>query len=194
VASEFRVEVSGITDLMFNAYRGNADTPPQDMLYLKDGIVGLPSANIQSFLALAGDAAIQFKRIPAKKKDVLVVAPSVIIITPPFIPVLREGEQVKFSSFDDNSALYLDTRKTGGSMGGGNMKIPPQMKVRPVLKMPWTMEFNVRLLDNEIGITGDELKWWFEAGGVYTGFGNGRKIGFGKFEVAKWELVKKVKA
>ena len=191
--TKIKVELTGVTDLMFAAYRGDRkELLPAERMYLQDdGQLYIPAGNIGSMLYFAFDRALEFryKAMGATKKDLEVVAPSVIQISPARIDVLSSGTPTNVSvGFGKGSPLYLDERKAGGSAGGGNNKLPPHMEVRPVLRVPWSVKFDVRLLENEFIRDEKELNKWFATAGTYAGLGAGRKIGFGRFDVTRWEI------
>lgn len=58
-------------------------------------------------------------------------------------------------------------------------------KVRPVLPLPWELNFTLRFKPNE-EIQEAQLKNIFELGGRSCGYGTFRGM-FGKFAVAEWE-------
>jgi len=66
----------------------------------------------------------------------------------------------------------------------GNLSVP-NPKERPVLSLPWNIEFDMTLLEtNEL--SENVLRKLFEVGGLAIGLGTFRGV-FGKFVVDKWE-------
>ena len=195
MTTKIRAGLTGVTDFMFAAYRGDSkEVLPIDRMYVQDdGTLYTPAGNIGSMLYFAYDCVLgrRYKAMGVAKKNLEAVAPSVIQISPARIALLNDGEPVNAEGgFGKDFPLYLDERKAGGAGGGGNTKLPPHMEVRPVLRTPWSVAFDVRLLENEYGLDAKELRVWFENAGIYSGLGAGRKIGFGRFDVTKWEIVK----
>lgn len=184
---ERQVRLEFITDLMFDAYRGQKDIPTEEKLYYGDDhkSIIVPAANIQSAIALAGDRWSRYNRTGKPWTELGGVAASCILISPAKIPILRRGKPVVFEAFG-KGGFAKDVRKAGGGSGGGNTKIPPMIIERPTLSLPIALEFQVRLVPNEY-LSEEELRHWFDVGGVYAGLLNGRRIGYGKFKVVSWE-------
>jgi hypothetical protein len=59
-------------------------------------------------------------------------------------------------------------------------------KERPVLPMPWSLEFDLELWKNP-DLTVSILRKLFDVGGICIGFGTYRGV-FGKFVVSKWDV------
>ncbi len=62
------------------------------------------------------------------------------------------------------------------------------MRCRPLFKEGWKLELDVSIIDPQI--SPELLKEFFIAGGMYCGLGDSRPE-FGRFEVEKFEVVKK---
>lgn len=180
----------GELDIMFSKYGGDVTMPPEDRLYVDvDGTLYVPGGNVGSMLYFAGDRAMNFKRVKATKSELNSVAPSVIQILPARIPLLGVNKKpiVFDKTFPEGGQVYVDVRKAGGSGQGGNQKLPPHMEARPVVRLPWSLDLRVGLIDNPF-MDWRELEWWFEAAGGLCGLGAGRKVGFGRFSVMWGEL------
>ena len=61
----------------------------------------------------------------------------------------------------------------------------PNPKERPVISLPWSLEFNLTLWDNP-DLNEDTLRKLFDDGGISIGLGTYRGV-YGKFKVKKWE-------
>ena len=64
----------------------------------------------------------------------------------------------------------------------------PNPKERPVIELPWEIEFNIIHFENS-DVSLITLKQLFDIGGISIGFGTYRGV-YGKFIIDKWEIVK----
>lgn len=107
---------------------------------------------------------------------------SYIQITPQLIPLTREGQPIVFTGFqngvDSNANIYV--HKSVARLPKGI----PNPKERPVIELPWELEFNISLIKNDVV---DEilLQTAFVKGGLALGLGTFRGL-FGKFKVVDW--------
>ena len=186
------VVLCGIKDIMFDRYAGDNNTrlEPHQKLYLspeKDGypVIGLPSANIMSFLSAHNtNSAPKRLRDKRKYKDIANACLSFVDIDQMFIPFLREGEPIEFHGLDSNevdpeSGIYIHRSVARLDKG------IPNPKVRPVLPLPWFLHFNLTIYPNK-EIQEQEILNLFEEGGRALGLGTYRGV-FGKFRVEKWD-------
>lgn len=182
------VHIRGLTDIMFDRYPGDNDTKlePAQKLYL--GIDGaticLPSANIMSFLSAQNTDSAPKRLLDSRKyKQFALACGSFVQVTPRMIPFTRDGQPIKFGKFvgevDATSGVYIDRRVARLEKG------IPNPKVRPVLPMPWELEFTLELFPNR-QIQEQQLMNIFTEGLVCLGLGTFRGQ-FGKAEVLKWE-------
>lgn len=183
------VLIRGLTDIMFDRYPGDNDTKlePWQKLYL-GGETGrticLPSANVMSFLSAQNTDSAPKRLLDARKYKVFALAcGSFVTVGPVMIPFLRDGSPIVFGSFsgdvDKLSGVYIDRRVARLEKG------IPNPKVRPVLPLPWELEFNLTLLPNR-QIQEQQLLNVFTEGLLCLGLGTFRGQ-FGKAEVASWE-------
>lgn len=183
------VLIRGLTDIMFDRYPGDNDTKlePWQKLYLA-GETGrticLPSANIMSFLSAQNTDSAPKRLLDSRKyKAFALSCGSFVTIGPGMIPFLRDGKPIIFGAFtgetDKSSGVYIDRRVARLEKG------IPNPKVRPVLPLPWELEFQLTLLPNR-QIQEQQLMNVFTEGLLCLGLGTFRGQ-FGKAEVASWE-------
>jgi len=183
------IVLCGTKDIMFDRYAGDNKTQlePHQKLYLQPGeeypIIGLPAANIMSFLS-AHNTNSAPKRLRDKRqyKDIANACLSFLDIEETFIPLLRDGEPIRFGSFkndkDEVSGAYIHRSVARLDKG------IPNPKVRPVIPAPWEMKFHLTLFPNK-EIQEQEILNLFEDGGRALGLGTFRGV-FGKFYVKSW--------
>jgi len=108
---------------------------------------------------------------------------SYVQIEPFNIPITRNGEPIVFNGFTDGrdevAKIYIDHRVARLEKG------IPNEKERPVLELPWEIEFKLRLFKNDV-LDETLLKTAFLRGGVAIGLGTYRGL-FGKFNIGRWE-------
>jgi hypothetical protein len=183
-----RVRLEGTTDLMFDRYAGDNDTKlePNQKLYLRPGDsmeVGIPALNLMSFLSAHNtNSAPKRLRDKRKYKDIANACLSFVQIAPTFIPLLREKSPIVFGRFkndrDETSGIYVHRAVARLDKG------IPNPKVRPVIPLPWAIEFDFTLYPNR-EIKEQEILNLFEEGGRALGLGTFRGV-FGKFIVSAW--------
>jgi hypothetical protein len=152
---------------------------PEEKVYQVDGNLVLPAKNILSFLSGINTESAPKRTMGRKWKTIAKAAMSFVNIAPFEIPFLREGKPISVDDVEivEDKAIIMK----------GSLSIPSP-KVRPVLPMPWSLEFELELFQNE-DLNEPVLKKLFEEGGITIGFGTYRGV-YGKFVVEKWEVVK----
>ena len=184
---ERQVKLVGFTPLMFDRYAGDNKTqlPVEAKLYfMPDGkTLCVPAINLSSFLSAKNTTSVS-KLIGGKQYKALCDAMlSYIQIEPTSIPIMRDNAPVVFTGFrdgrDTTAGIYVDRRVARLDKG------IPNPKERPVIELPWYVEFKIRLFKNDVF---DETLIFtaFRRGGMAIGLGTFRGL-FGKFEVEKWE-------
>ena len=184
-----KVSICGTRDVMFDRYAGDNSTKlePWQKLYLQPGdsrIIGLPAANIMSFLSAHNtNSAPKRLRDKRKYKDIANACLSFVEIEENFIPFLRDEKPIKFGKFekdlDQTSGCYIHRSVARLDKG------IPNPKERPVLPMEWKLEFTLKLYPNK-EIQEQEILNLFEEGGRALGIGTFRGL-YGKFIVNSWE-------
>jgi len=177
-----QIRLRGIKPIMFDRYVDmKKQVPIEDKFYTtgEERRLIFPAVNILSFLS-ADLTESATKRVMGRKwKSMAKAALSFVTIEPDLIPITRNGEKLTVG----NCGYIIDkrvarTKKTGGL-------IVPSEKERPVLPLPWEMEFELTLVEND-DLSEEQVKKIFIEGGYAIGLGTFRGL-FGKFIVEKWE-------
>lgn len=185
---KIKVKIVGIKPLLFNKFNGIQDEaiPTEKKFDVEDSKVVIKSSRISSFLFDMGDTASGRNTIGAikmftgrKHKSLIVQGNAFIGIEPITIPLTRNSKPITFKKFGENGITEYED-KTG--------KGKPQIVKRPMIDTPWEAEFQINLVDNDF-ISFDDLKGWFEKGGIMVGLGAWRPR-YGQFTVEKFEKMK----
>jgi hypothetical protein len=177
---------------MFDRFAGDYKTQLawNQKIYLIPGTdyLSLPVVNIVSFLT-AHNTNSAPKRL-RDSRQFKQIANSCLSFTsilgykdnPNYIPFLRNGEIIRVGTFQDDveplSGLYLHRSVARLEKG------IPNPKERPVLPLPWSLQFTLEIFPNK-EIKEQEIKNLFEDGGMAIGLGTFRGV-FGKFRIAEW--------
>lgn len=185
-----KVTLMGLADIMFDRYPGDNQTklePWQKMYISPSGpkVIGLPALNIMSALSAHNTNSFP-KRLRDKRKfkDIANALQAFTIITPTFIPLVRNGSPIVFGKLNNNevdeqSGCYIHHAVARLDKG------IPNPKSRPVIPLPWSLEFELTILPNR-EIKEQEIINLIEEGGRSVGLGTWRGT-FGKFRIEKWE-------
>jgi len=177
-----RVKLEGFVDIMFDPYSGDnaVQLPPDKKFYFDaDGkSLVIPALNIMSFICAEHTTSAAKLLYPEKQyKRKATKLRGVVTIDPFLIPLTRKGKRIVFKGFDKNGIVL--SRATPRLKHG-----IPNPKPRPVVNLPWALEFNLTMLESK-DIDEHEVKWLFEQGGALIGLGTYRGV-FGKFHVTRW--------
>jgi len=173
------VILNGLSPLMFDAFRGQEEIPPERKIYLaKDGrSVILPASNIVGFLTTK--KTVSCLRAFTNSKDWKIKGPEIIgsvSVDPISIPFTDGGEPIVFDDWDDK--IYLDERM---AMPSTTARVIAR---RPVMELPWELDFTLHICETEF-VTEERMRDWFERGGLMVGLCAYRPL-FGRFEVSGW--------
>ena len=188
-----KVVLKGIRPVMFDRYAGDMRTQLQwsQKVYLIPGtkIVCLPAINIVSFLSShnTNSAPKRLRDIRQYKKIANACLSFVEILGPPDspedLPFMRDRKPIEFGTPNEDkdvlSGIYMNRAVARLEKG------IPNAKERPVLPLPWSLEFELRIYPNK-EIKEQEIKNLFEEGGLAIGLGTWRGV-FGKFAVDVWQ-------
>lgn len=200
-----RVRLTGATPVMFDRYPGDNDTRLEvwQRLYFVPGTkaLALPAENLMSFLSAQNTDSAPKKLLDSRKykKTAQACASYVAISAPPggeagadtpegqlnpALPFTRDGSPVVFGKMDSRGRDPDSGVWTHHSVARLDKGIP-NPKVRPVLPLPWDLEFSLTLYKNK-EIQEQQLLWLFTQGGLAVGLGTFRPR-YGKFWVSLWE-------
>ncbi len=188
---KINIRLEGLSDIMFDRFIDHSkdNRPPEQKFYLgKNNIVVLPAENIRSFLFSENPPAGCAKTFEGKKgKEYIRIGYGHVHINPVLIPFLdKDGDPIHFKSFNNEQFyIYLSSPRVKASSGSNTIK--QEAKPRPVLKLPWALEFRIDLIKNNI-IDETKLYNWFCSGGLQIGLGTYRPV-FGRFVVTKWDVL-----
>ena len=183
-----RVTLSGLSDLMFDRYAGDNKTTleaHQKLCFGADGeTLVMPAVNISSFLSAQNTPSAPKMLLPVKTyKTVARANLSFTSISPMQIPITRDGKPIKFTGFegdeDKEAGVYIHRSVARLDKG------IPNPKVRPVVRLPWAITFDLTIFPNEV-FSEESLCTLFQRGGIAVGLGTYRGV-FGKFVVEQWE-------
>ena len=186
------VRLEGITPIMFDRYAGDNKTTlePGQKMYFERGTKKLviPALNVMSFFSAQNTpSAPKLLMDPRKYKKTAQIALAVTVITPDQIPLLGEKGQITFGKFETNDDGDELDPKSGIFTHRSVARLPagiPNPKVRPVVPVPWAIEFKLSLFPTP-DLTEEQLYNLFVQGGQLLGLGTFRGV-FGKFRVADW--------
>lgn len=182
-----KAKMEGTAEVIFDRYAGDNTTklaPEQKMYLSKDRVVSLPHLNIMSLLtAVNTESAPKILFDPRKYRGIASAVLSSVIVSPPLIPFTRNGKPIVFGEFDADGVDPL----SGVRVVYHVARLPkgiPNPKVRPMLGLPWALEFDLTILPHP-DISLEIIERLFVEGGYRIGIGTHRKM-FGKFEFS-WE-------
>ena len=181
------ITLIGLTPIMFDRYAGDNKTQlpvEAKMYFLEDGkTLCLPSANVMSFLCAKNTTSIA-KIIGGKSWAKICDATlSYVSVSPALIPILRDGQPIVFNELIDgvDPVAKITTHKAVARLPKGI----PNPKERPLLALPWSLEFKLTIFKND-DIDETYLQTAFVRGGIALGLGTFRGV-FGKFQVSEWK-------
>ena len=183
-----KVTLTGISDIMFDRYAGDNNTAlrPDQKFYLKgDGMICLPAANVLSLLSAQNTPSAPKRFLDSRQyKKVAAALCSYVMVGPMEIPFLRDGKPIIFGGFNTEER----DPQTGCYVHRSVARLPkgiPNPKVRPVLPLPWTLQFIVTLYQND-EVKEEMVQNLLVRSGTAIGLGTFRGV-YGKFQVTGWE-------
>jgi hypothetical protein len=188
-----RVLLNGTTPIMFDRYAGDNQTRLEwhQKIYLIPGSnkICIPALNIISFFTAhntnSAPKRLRDKRIYKGICNAILSFASIRGVdgNDENLPIKRNGKAIEIGEFTDRqdpvSGLYLHRAVARLDKG------IPNPKERPVLPLPWSVEFDLTILPNK-EVKEQEIKNLLVEGGMAIGLGTFRGV-FGKFEVAQWD-------
>ena len=187
------VRLEGITPIMFDRYAGDNDTRLawSQKIYLIPGTsrLCLPTLNLVSFCTAHNTNSAPKRLLDARKYKA--VANAILSFVSfesvdgdtDYIPILKDNTPIEVGDFDDalepKSGIFLHRSVARLEKG------IPNPKERPVLPLPWAIEFKMTMYKNP-EIKEQFLKNLITDGGRAIGLGTFRGV-FGKFAVTRWD-------
>uniref|UniRef100_A0A6M3LHK2 Uncharacterized protein n=1 Tax=viral metagenome TaxID=1070528 RepID=A0A6M3LHK2_9ZZZZ len=181
------VKVEGLSDIMFDRFIDHSKDvrPPEQKLYLaEDNQLVLPAENLTSFL-LSENPPGCAKWFEGKRgKEYIRMGMSHVFFNPSLIPFKENDNDIFFEDFNNcKFSVYYSAARTRQ----GNLSIKQEAKPRPLMKLPWSLEFQITLIKNTY-IDSTKLYNWFVMGGMQIAIGTYRPR-FGRFEVSEWKEI-----
>lgn len=174
------VQLEGLRPLMFDRYAGDNSTqlPVAEKMYLTPamGLV-VPALNILSLLAAENTKSVCRQFFGKNGKTIALGISSFTSISPFEIPICDDDGPIRFTGFGGQ----INTHKAVARVKGGI----PNPKERPVLSLPWHLDFDVEYITNKY-CTLENLRQAYDTGGV-LGLGTFRPV-FGRYQLSKWEV------
>lgn len=174
------VRLEGLRPLMFDRYAGDNNTqlPSAERMYLtNDDQLIMPALNLFSLLAAEQTKSVCRQFFGKQGKTIALGIGSYVSIDPFEIPICDESGPVTFIGW--NGQIY--EHKAVARLKGGI----PNPKTRPVLSLPWSIEFDVQYVENR-HCSLENLRQAFDWGGT-LGLGTFRPY-FGKYELTQWSV------
>jgi len=174
-------QLTGLRPLMFDRYAGDNTTqlPTAEKLYLTpERLLTIPAINLYSLLC-SENSSVTKMFFGKQGKMVGLGIKSYTTIEPFEIPILDKQGQIRFEGFNEQIKMHYATAR----VKKGSLFIP-QSKERPLVSLPWRIEFTVNYIDNKF-CTPENLRQCFEQGGT-LGLGTFRPF-FGRYQLTRWE-------
>lgn len=178
--SVIRVQLSGVRPLMFDRYAGDNNTQlaPEEKMYLsEDRRLIMPAVNLYSLLAAENTKSVCRQFFGKNGKNIALGIASYTLIEPFEIPILADGEPIYFTGWNDQIFIHRSVARLAKGV--------PNPKVRPTLKTPWSLDFEVHYQENKF-CTLENLRQCFSMGGT-LGMGTFRPF-FGRYELVGWSV------
>ena len=174
------VRLEGVRPLMFDRYAGDNNTqlPPAEKMYLGDGgRLMMPSLNILSLLVAENSKSVCRQLLGRQGKTIALGISSYTAITPFDIPIHDDNGCIYFIGWNDQIYLHNAVARVKGGI--------PNPKERPVLALPWSIDFVVEYVRNKF-CTLENLRQAFDLGGT-LGLGTFRPV-FGRYRLSKFDI------
>lgn len=134
-------------------------------LYIDEGRIVVPTANVRKCLIEAGTAGRKGKAIQ-----------QAVSFTDLFVPLAYEGPSSPRELYEDVAFRHRTMVNANPSSGKKSM-VP---SVRPKF-LPWAIMVDVVLLESSLDLA--DLRFYAERAGLAVGLGDGRTLGYGRFNV-----------
>jgi len=184
--STIEITLEGLSDILFDQFwdHDKMDRPIEQKMYLNDeGYMFLPGSNLHAFLWNQRKAGcVKFfegkgaNNYLAREGFVNVLDREALILG-------RDNKPVKWTGKAKKPIFVINA---SGVTGSGNKIIKQPKKPRPGISLPWSIDYTMTLVENDL-IDIQKLYNWVTKGGLLIGLGTWRPR-FGRFLVAKWTV------
>lgn len=175
------VRFSGIRPLMFDRYAGDNNTqlPTAERMYLNASRqLILPAINILSLLAAENTKSVCRQFFGKQGKTIALGIASYCLIEPFEIPIEDDNGWIEFTGWNEQIKIHNAVARLPKGI--------PNVKVRPVLSLPWHIGFSIQYQDNKF-CTLENLRQALTMGGT-MGLGTFRPY-FGRYELSDWSEI-----
>jgi hypothetical protein len=175
-----QVRLEGLRPLMFDRYAGDNNTqlPPADLMYLdSQAHLMIPSLNLFSLLAAENTKSVCRQFFGKQGRTIALGISSFTTIEPFDIPLCDDVGPIQFTDWNDQIKIHNAVARLAKGI--------PHNKIRPVISLPWHIEFHVEYVENR-HCSFENLRQAFDWGGT-LGLGTFRPF-FGRYELSKWEV------
>jgi hypothetical protein len=175
------VRLEGLRPLMFDRYAGDNNTqlPTADRMYLTNqGHLIIPSINLFSLLAAENTKSVCRQFFGKQSKNIALGISSYVSIEPFDIPLCDATGQIQFTGWNGQISEHKAVARLPKGI--------PNPKTRPVVALPWYIEFDIQYVENRY-CTYENLRQAFDWGGT-LGLGTFRPY-FGRYELVEWQPV-----
>jgi hypothetical protein len=173
------VRLEGLRPLMFDRYAGDNNTqlPTAERMYLDpEGHLTLPALNLFSLLAAENTKSVCRQFFGKSGKTVALGISSYTTIEPLEILIQDENGPIRFTGeWTEQISIHTAVARLPKGI--------PNSKTRPVLGLPWHMEFTVAYVENRY-CSFENLRQAFDWGGT-LGLGTFRPY-FGRYELTRF--------
>jgi len=184
---KIKTRLGSLSDIMFDRFidYSTEKRPAEQKLYLSEkNEAVIPQENIISFLFGEYPAGCAKSFEGKQGKKYMQIGQSHVFIDEPIIKICDKGKPIIFKEFNDKIWIHRGSPRTRK----GSLSIKCEIKERPVVRHPWTLDFNITLIKNNL-IDETKLFNWFITGGMQISLGTYRPR-FGRFTVDTWEIIK----
>jgi hypothetical protein len=172
------VQLEGLRPLMFDRYAGDNSTqlPVSEKMYLAPDMgLTMPALNILSLLVAENTKSVCRQFFGKNGKTIALGISSFTSISPFEIPICDDNGQIHFTGWNGQISQHKAVARLPKGI--------PNAKERPVLALPWRLDFEIEYIENKY-CTQENLRQAFDMGGI-LGLGTFRPI-FGRYQLAKW--------
>ena len=176
-----KCQLTGLRPMMFDKYAGDNSTqlPVAEKMYLDDQHrLTIPAINLFSLLCAENTKSVCRQFFGKTGKTIALGIASYVGIDPFDIPILDDKGPIVFTGFNAQISVHKAVARVKNGI--------PNPKERPVLALPWRIEFTVTYQENKYA-TLENLRQALTMGGV-LGLGTFRPF-FGRYELTGWETV-----
>lgn len=177
----FKVQFQGKRPLMFDRYAGDNNTSlrPEEKMYLtSQGQLIMPAINLMSLLCSENTKSVTRQFFGKSGRKIAMAIASYTVLEPFEIPILCNGKPIFFTGFNGQISVHQIVARLKNGV--------PNPKQRPMLALPWEVNFTVSYQDNK-EVTIENLRQALHMGGS-LGLGTFRPY-YGLYEMTLFEKV-----